>query len=105
MWRKKNNHIKELELKIDAFSERFDNYFNNEKSNLKIINELQSLINSETKQSDIANKSIDELYHFNEKNKQLILSLQEKLDFNALAMNDISEHEKLIKVWLMKFQS
>ena len=94
---KKNNHIKELELKIDAFSERFDNYFNNEKSNLKIINELQSLINSETKQSDIANKSIDELYHFNEKNKQLILSLQEKLDFNALAMNDISEHEKLIK--------
>ncbi|EMV7811696.1 TPA: Druantia anti-phage system protein DruC, partial [Escherichia coli] len=44
-----------------------------------------------------ANKSIDELYHFNEKNKQLILSLQEKLDFNALAMNDISEHEKLIK--------
>ncbi|OUF65320.1 hypothetical protein AZZ87_002592, partial [Escherichia coli] len=42
---KKNNHIKELELKIDAFSERFDNYFNNEKSNLKIINELQSLIN------------------------------------------------------------
>ncbi|MBB7523285.1 hypothetical protein HEM46_018150, partial [Escherichia coli] len=72
-------------------------YFNNEKSSLKIINELQSLINSETKQSDIANKAIDELYHFNEKNKQLILSLQEKLDFNALAMNDISEHEKLIK--------
>lgn len=64
---------------------------------MKIINELQSLINSETKQSDIANKAIDELYHFNEKNKQLILSLQEKLDFNALAMNDISEHEKLIK--------
>lgn len=94
---KKNNHIKELELKIDAFSEQFDNYFNNEKSSLKIINELQSLINSETKQSDIANKAIDELYHFNEKNKQLILSLQEKLDFNALAMNDISEHEKLIK--------
>lgn len=94
---KKNNHIKELELKIDAFSKQFDNYFNNEKSSLKIINELQSLINSETKQSDIANKAIDELYHFNEKNKQLILSLQEKLDFNALAMNDISEHEKLIK--------
>ncbi|HHU9827129.1 TPA: Druantia anti-phage system protein DruC [Escherichia coli] len=94
---KKNNHIKELELKIDAFSEQFDNYFNNEKSSLKIINELQSLINSETKQSDIANKAIDELYHFNEKNKQLILSLLEKLDFNALAMNDISEHEKLIK--------
>lgn len=72
--------------------------FNNEKRNLKIITELQSLINSEAKQSDITNKAIDELYHFNKKNKQLILSLQEKLDFNALSMDDISKHEKMIKI-------
>ncbi|BBW20219.1 Druantia anti-phage system protein DruC [Enterobacter kobei] len=93
----KNNNIKNIESKLDSFSEKLGVCFDNEKRNLKLITELQTSKISESKRSDVTNKAIDELYHFSNESKQLILSLQEKIDFNALALDAISEHEKLIK--------
>ena len=92
----RDKEIKTLQSKIDVIFEGLKKSSNNERRTLNLINEVQLLINKETKKSDTIKASVDELYVYNENNKSLITSIQHKLDFDPLVINEISKHEELL---------
>lgn len=96
--KKNDDSIKHLESNIDAFAEKIRIYSNDANHKFKLISELQNLLNSEVKRTDSIKKATDELYRFKKNNELITSTFKEKIELNTLAIDEIFEHEKMLKI-------
>lgn len=80
--------IKRLESMTSSFSVELNKSIKDTSVNLKLITELQNLIDLQTKRSETQNKAIDELVFFRKHFNDAIDTLKSKTDSYALDVNE-----------------
>ncbi|MFP1961450.1 hypothetical protein [Lonsdalea quercina] len=90
------NSIKRLESTTGSFASELKKSVRDISHNLKIITEIQNLLNVQTKRSDTIMKAIEELYAFNKEISCTIESIDSKIDSYSLAVGELSLREKVL---------
>jgi len=91
-----NNSIKRLESTTGSLSVELKKSIRDINHNLKIINEIQDLLNTKTKKTDALTQDVDEIHAFKNDINHAIEAIKLKIDAYTLTLDEYSSREKVL---------